>query len=350
MQGFPPHGGYGMPPHGMIPGYSQQQYQNPLATYTYSTYGSRINLQQIDNDCASLKKAMKGLGTDEDLIISVLTQRNNEQRYMMKQRYQALYNRDLVNDLKSELHGHFEDAVIALLDSPYELDCRGLYHAMSRPGTDEDALIEILVTRPSYQLAQDKLLFQQLYKKDLVSYVHSETSGHFRKILEALLQCQRHDFSYPINPQELQMEAHQLYQGGSARWGTDESVFTRIFTTRSPAEIAYIAQAYQQISGMDLYTALKKEFSSSAQKVLCSIFYASINPAEYFATRIRDAVQGLGTKDTNLIRVIVSRADYDLGQIKLAYKQLYNRDMITDVQNDTHGDYKKILTTLLNKS
>ena len=78
---------------GMMPGY-----QNPLATYTYSTYGSRINLQQIDNDCASLKKAMKGLGTDEDLIISVLTQRNNEQRYMIKQRYQALYNKDLVKE------------------------------------------------------------------------------------------------------------------------------------------------------------------------------------------------------------------------------------------------------------
>ena len=320
-----------------------------LPTYTYLTYGSKVNLQQIDNDCASLRKAMKGLGTDEDLIISVLTQRNNEQRYMMRQRYQAIYNRDLINDLKSELHGNFEDAVIALLDSPYELDCKGLHHAMCRPGTDEEALIEILGTRPSYQIAQDKLLFQQIYGKDLVNYVHSETSGHFRKILEALLQCQRHDFTHPINQAELQNEAHQLYQGGAARWGTDESVFTRIFTTRSPAEIAYIAQAYKQLAGVDLYTSLKKEFSTSAQKALCGIFYASINPAEYFATRVRDAVEGLGTKDTNLIRVIVSRSDYDLGQIKQAYKKLYNRDMTVDIQNDTHGDYKKILTALLNK-
>jgi len=320
-----------------------------LPTYTYATYGSKVNLQQIDNDCAALRKAMKGLGTDEDLIISVLTQRNNEQRYMMRQRYQAIYNRDLIKDLKSELHGNFEDAVIALLDSPYELDCKGLHHAMSVPGTDEEALIEILGTRPSFQIAQDKLLFQQIYGKDLVNCVHSETSGHFRKILEALLQCQRHDFTYPINPQELQMEAHQLYQGGAARWGTDESVFTRIFTTRSPAEIAYIAQAYKQLSGIDLYTSLKKEFSTSAQKALCGIFYASINPPEYFATRVRDALEGAGTKDTNLIRVIVSRSDYDLGLIKQAYQNLYNRNMMADVQSDTHGDYKKILTALLNK-
>ena len=355
MYGVPPSGGYGMGGYGpgAFPpqaGYAQQPYQNPMAAYTYATYGSNINLQQIDNDCTALRKAMKGLGTDEDLIISVLTNRNNEQRYMMKQRYQAIFNRDLIKDLKSELHGHFEDAVIALLDSPYELDCRGLYHAMHRPGTDEEALIEILATRPSYQLAQDKILFQKLYNKDLVNYVHSETSGHFRKILLALLQCQRHDFSYPINQQELQMEAQQLYRGGAARWGTDESVFTRIFTTRSPTEIAVIAQIYQQIAGVDLYTSLKKEFSGSAEKALCGIFYASINPPEYFASRIRDAVKGAGTKDTNLIRIIVSRAEYDMAQIKQAYKKLYNRDLIADVKSDTHGDYEKVLVALLNKS
>jgi len=318
-----------------------------MQVYTWNNYGSNVNLQQIDNDCSALKSAMKGLGTDEDSIINILTQRNNEQRYMMRQRYQYLFKKDLIKELKSELHGNFEDAVIALLDSPFELDCKGLHHAMTVPGTDEEALIEILGTRPSYQLAQDKLLFQELYKKDLVKYVESETSGHFRKILLALLQCQRHDFSYPINMTELQSEAHQLYQGGAARWGTDESVFTRIFSTRSPAEIAYIAQCYQQISGVDLYTSLKKEFSGNAEKALCGIFYASINPPEYFATRIRDAIQGSGTKDTNLIRVIVSRAEWDLPLIKQAYRQLYNRDIITDVQNDTHGDYKKILTALL---
>jgi len=100
---------------------------------------------------------------------------------------------------------------------------------------------------------------------------------------------------------------------------------------------------------VDLYTSLKKEFSGSAEKALCGIFYASINPPEYFATRIRDAIEGAGTKDTNLIRVIVSRCDYDIGLIKQAYNQLYKRNMITDVQNDTHGDYKKILTALLSR-
>ena len=60
---------------------------------TWSNYGLSLNLQQIDNDCAALKSAMKGLGTDEDAIINILTQRNNEQRYMIRKRYEYLFNK-----------------------------------------------------------------------------------------------------------------------------------------------------------------------------------------------------------------------------------------------------------------
>ena len=236
-----------------------------------------------------------------------------------------------------------------MLDSPFELDCHSLYDAMHRLGTNEDTLIEIISTRPSYQLAQDKILFQQLYNKDLVKYVESETSGHFRKVLVAMLQCQRHPFEYTVNIPECQNEAQQLYKAGAGRWGTDESVFTRIFSTRSPVEIAAIAQYYQQIAGVDLYTSIKKEFSGDVEKLLKAIFYSSINPPEWFATRIRDSVKGKGTKDKQLIRIVVSILEIDLPLIKQAYFKLYGRDMVADIRDDTSGDYKKILTILCSR-
>ena len=321
----------------------------PIVIPTLQTYGAGIDPALLDADCKALRAAMKGIGTDEAAIIKILTQRNNAHRYMLKQRYKDLLGRDLVKDLKSELSGNFEDVCVALLESPYELDCRSLYEAMARIGTNESTLIEIIATRPAHQLYQDKILFQQLYKKDLVSYIESETSGHFRKILVAMLQCQRHDYNYPLNNAELQSEAQRLYKAGAGRWGTDESTFTQIFSTRSPAEIAAIAQFYKQIANVDLYASLKKEFSGNAEKLLKAIFYASLNMPEYFATRIRDAIEGVGTKDKQLIRIIVSRCEIDLSYIKQAYFKLYNRDMVTDIGNDTKGDYKKILIALCNK-
>ena len=316
---------------------------------TYQTYGTNIDQSLLDADCQALRKAMKGLGTDEKAIINILTSRNNAHRYMLKQRYKDLLGRDLIKDLKSELSGNFEDVCLAMLESPYELDCRSLYEAMARIGTNESTLIEIIATRSPQQLYQDKILFQQIYKKDLVKYVESETSGHFRKILVAMLQCQRHDFNYPINMQELQGEAQRLYQAGEGKWGTDESVFTQIFTTRAPHEIATIAQLYQQYAGKDLYSALKKEFSGNTEKLLKAIFECSIDMPAWFATRIRNSLESKPTKDQQLIRIIVSRCEIDLKFIKDAYYRIYNRDMVSDIRNETSGDYKKILTELCNR-
>ncbi len=89
----------------------------------------------LDTDCRALRASMKGLGTDEAAIINILISRPNAFRYMLKHRYKALLGRDLIQDLKSELSYHFEDVCIAMLESPFELDCRSLYEAMDLLGT-----------------------------------------------------------------------------------------------------------------------------------------------------------------------------------------------------------------------
>ena len=87
------------------PGYAQQPMMQPMAqpmVYpTYQTYGSNIDQTLLDSDCKALRAAMKGIGTDEAAIISILTSRNNAHRYMLKQRYKELIGRDLIKDLKS---------------------------------------------------------------------------------------------------------------------------------------------------------------------------------------------------------------------------------------------------------
>ena len=44
-------------------------------------------------DCEVLRKAMKGLGTDEDAIIGVWPKRTNAQRQELKKMYRTMYNK-----------------------------------------------------------------------------------------------------------------------------------------------------------------------------------------------------------------------------------------------------------------
>ena len=84
--------------------------------------------------------------------------------------------------------------------------------------------------------------------------------------------------------------------------------------------------------------------------MLKTILYVQISPSEYFATRIRDAVHGIGTNEKILTRVIVTRCEIDLPIMKQYYKQLYGKDMIKDIEDDVSGDYKKLLIAICNQS
>ena len=69
-------------------------------------------------------------GTDEAVIIKVLSRHNNAQRQEMRECFKTKFGKDLVEDLKSELGGHFEDVTIAIMDPPMLYAAKCLRRAM----------------------------------------------------------------------------------------------------------------------------------------------------------------------------------------------------------------------------
>jgi annexin A7/11 len=296
-------------------------------------------------DAQALRDAMKGFGTDEAALIKIVANRTNQQRMAIKEAYKTAFGRDLISDLKSELRGKLEDAMVALFTEPIEYDCDSLKNAMKGVGTDEDSLIEIITSRPNWMLKKIKEKYKEKYKKDLESAIKSETSGDLERLLVSILQCKRSENNNP-NMNECAAQAKELFDAGEAKWGTDSAVFNKIFTGCSPAEIACIAREYHKISGHTILDGINKEFSGNTKKALRSIVYATISPSEYFATRVKDAIKGFGTNDHLLIRVLVTRDEIDMPQIKQYYKQLYGKDMIEDIKKDISGDYRNLMIEL----
>lgn len=56
-----------------------------------------------------------------------------------------------------------------------------------------------------------------------------------------------------------------------------------------------------------------------------------MNRAEFFAKELHEAMREMGTRDKAIIRLVVSRSEIDLGNIKLEYQKLYDRTLVSEL-------------------
>ena len=299
----------------------------------------------MSNDAETLRKAMKGFGTDEATLIKVVANRTNRQRQVIKEQYKAAFGRDLISDLKSELNGKMEDAFIALFTDPIEFDADSLRGALKGAGTNEDTLIEIIASRNNAQLAAIKQCYNAKYKRDLESDIKSDTHGTLQHLLVSLLQGKRSVNQYPDQGRCAAI-AKEIYDAGEGKLGTDESTFNKYFVSLSPYELACVAQHYHKLTGHTILNAIDSEFHGDSKKAFRTIVYATLSPSEYFATRVKDAIKGFGTQDHLLMRILMTRDEIDMPQIRQYYKQLYGKDMVDDIKSDISGDYQKLMVEL----
>jgi len=299
-----------------------------------------------EQDAQILRKAMKGLGTDEKAITSVLGYRTNKQRQQILTIFKQAYGKDLIKELKSEIGGNYERLVLGLMMKPADFDCYCLYKAMSGAGTDEATLIEILASRSNAEIKEIKEIYKKNYKKVLEKELQSETSGHFRRLLVSLNNASR-DESSTVDLRKAEEDANKLYQAGEKKWGTDESTFNFVMASRNHAQLRATFQAYQKISNRDITKSLSSEFSGDILKGQLAIVGVARDPPSYFASLLYKSMKGLGTNDDDLIRIVVTRSEVDMEEIKQRFYQDYKQPLSKFINDDASGDYKKLLLALV---
>ncbi|XP_062856056.1 annexin A5a [Trichomycterus rosablanca] len=295
-------------------------------------------------DADILRKAMKGIGTDEDMVLKILTTRSNEQRQAIKAAYKKAHGKDLVKDLKSELGGKLEELIVALMSPPRVYDTDLLHNSLKGAGTDDKILIEILASRTPEQLKEIIKIYKKEHGSKLEKDIMGDTSGHYQRMFVILLQAEREQ---GVDESRVEKDAKELFAAGEKKkGGTDEEKFVNILGNRSIEHLMEVFEAYKKIAGCDIEESIRGEFTGNLEALLLAVVKCVRSVPGYFAYSLRESMRRAGTDDESLIRIMISRSEEDMLDIRAHYKKMYGESLHRTIQDDTDGDYGKALLYL----
>ncbi|CAL0326248.1 unnamed protein product [Lupinus luteus] len=298
-------------------------------------------------DAEALQKSFKGWGADDKVIIAILGHRNVDQRQKIRKAYEELFQEDLIKRLESEISGDFEKAVYRWMLEPADRDAVLANVAIKNGSKDYHVVVEIASVLSAEELLAVRRAYHNRYKRSLEEDVAANTTGHLRQFLVGLVSSFRYEGD-EINAKLAKTEANILHESVKEKKGNYEEVI-RILTTRSKTQLVATFNYYKDEHAISISKKLLDQTPDDFHKALHTAIRCINDHKKYYEKVLRNAIKKFGTDEDGLSRVVVTRAEKDLKDIKELYYKRNSVHLEDAVAKDISGDYKKFILTLLGK-
>ncbi|XP_057218825.1 annexin A1-like [Triplophysa rosa] len=224
-------------------------------------------------DAFEMKRAMKKLGTNEDVLSEILGTRTKNEIEALKRSFKEVNGQLLEEEIKSEVKGDLETTLVALCkgtrsedrnidDGLAKSDAKALFEAgENRIGTVCSVLIDILTTRSEAQLCKIFKYYGELSKDGVAKDLEGELSGNMEDCLMTLVKAAWNKPAYFAEKLHLAMKG----------MGTNTDTLTRIIVGRSEIDLLKIIQEYKKMYGKTLQEQILKETNGDYEKIMMAI-------------------------------------------------------------------------------
>ena len=237
-----------------------------LKKYTSSDLSNlliSIYRDPVEYDAELLYRAMKGIGTDDDIVIEVISFRSFERLSQIKQKFQELYGNDLVKEIESETSGEYRTALKNLLETERsknqnpDLDnCKKIAEELNN--ANESVFVKYFTSLSTEELILVGKEYHKAYKKNLVQLVESKTSGDLQKLLKNIMYGL-------ISPSEY--FARQISTAVKGV-GTNDTQLIRSVVSRADEDMKIIKRYYKKLFQKEMAEEVKADTSGNYQKIL----------------------------------------------------------------------------------
>jgi len=299
-------------------------------------------------DAQALRHAFKGWGADNKAIVAILGHRNVHQRQQIRKAYEELFEEDLIKRLESEISGDFERSVYRWMLEPADRDAVLINVAIRNGSKNYHVVAEIASVLSAEELLAVRRAYHNRYKRSIEEDVSANTTGHLRQLLVGLVSSFRYEGD-EINAKLAQIEANVIHESVKEKKGNNEEEVIRILTTRSKTQLVATFNRYRDEHGISISKKLLDQTSDDFHKTLHTAIRCINDHKKYYEKVLRNAIKKFGTDEDGLTRVIVTRAEKDLRDIKELYYKRNSVHLEDAVSKEISGDYKKFILTLLGK-
>ncbi|TGZ68146.1 hypothetical protein CRM22_004416 [Opisthorchis felineus] len=286
--------------------YSRMYQKDLVDTLVSNTKGDHDSLLQtlfrghLKILAYDLYKGMKGTGTNETVLNSIICCCNNTEIYMLKKAYEEV------------LREH----------DPKKAASRSL---------ETDVMKE---TKPPYETLLVRLLQGKRQEDPIDRVEQAQKTGNMSLLVDDNL---------------VEQDVATLYRAGagSSEKKGDPDPYINILCDRSKYHVKAIWEQYKRRHGTTLVEAITKKFSDPLRTGLNTVLMAQVNLRLLLVCQLHEAMYGSGTDEDALIRLVCLRCETDMSSIKQMYQDYFGKSLVEAVRSDTSGDFRKLLLILL---
>jgi len=280
-----------------------------------------------------------------DSLFSFLLSSNNYERQIIAEEYKLKYPKTIVEDINTYISNRDTRYLLSLMFyNYYELDARTIHKALKEGRRNEKPVIEIFASRPSWflQIVNDE--YKRIYGITLKEELALEKKSDFISFLQCILVTPRLKTNFIKTEKQAADVVQEIILKGLKKYGTDVELFKNLFVKNSREDLIYICREFKVMDKKkrNLYDAVDETVPKSTKELIKAIIFAVVMPSQYFANLLRKSIEGLGTDEETLSRVLVERHEIDMDFIRAYYKLETKRELIDDIKGDTSGTYLKI--------
>ena len=309
---------------------------------------SSQDLKVLEMSASQFHDAIFSKQISEDVIVNILSNTNNLDRQIIRRFYKKKYSVPIQFDIKDKLKSSLKDITLDMFDTTYEFDSRELHRALTSFMADENTIIEIFVSRPKSHLDLIQKIYKKFYNTSLQSDILKLKSQNFREFLLTMMNTGRPS-QQTISINDAYDISKEIIKNGIKVYGDDVNLFKEVFLLKSREDLILICRAFFELYKKSLYDSIDADISGNNKKLLKGILFGVITPAQWFAKKAFKSIEGLGTDENTLNRILVSRAEIDMDAIREYYFREHKTDLKNDIHGDTSGAYSKILINLSEK-